>query len=165
MNTLPRIAVFAYAATIALGVLAGPATANPEDFMATAPGAEETAAGSDYQAGQAAVEGGDYQGAVEHLMKAVAAEPDNADAYNLLGYTHRKLQNFPAAFASYERALEIDPDHARAHQYIGEAYLETDNLEMAEQHLRALDLICLFGCEDFDDLKEAVELYRANNTS
>ena len=165
MNTLPRIAVFTYAATIALGVLAGPATANPEDFMATAPEAEETAAGSDYQAGQAAVEGGDYQGAVEHLMKAVAARPDDADAYNLLGYTHRKLQNFPAAFASYERALEIDPDHVRTHQYIGEAYLETDNLEMAEQHLRALDLICLFGCEDFDDLKEAVELYRANNTS
>ena len=165
MNTPPRIAVFAYAATIALSALAGPATANPEGFMATAPEAEASAAGSDYQAGQAAVEGGDYQSAVGHLMKAVAAEPDNADAYNLLGYTHRKLQNFPAAFASYVRALEIDPDHARAHQYIGEAYLETDNLEMAEQHLRALDLICLFGCDDFYDLKEAVELYRANNTS
>ncbi|MCZ6813257.1 MAG: tetratricopeptide repeat protein, partial [Alphaproteobacteria bacterium] len=121
MNTLPRIAVFGYAATIALGVLAGPATANPEGFMATAPEAEASAAGSDYQAGQAAVEGGDYRGAIEHLMKAVAAEPDSADAYNLLGYTHRKLQNFPAAFASYEMALEIDPDHARAHQYIGEA--------------------------------------------
>ena len=37
MNTRPRIAVFAYAATIALGVLAGPAMANPEGFMATAP--------------------------------------------------------------------------------------------------------------------------------
>ncbi len=165
MNTLPRIAVFASAAIIALSVPAGPATANPEDFMATAPDAGETAAGSDYRAGQAAVEGGDYQGAVGHLMKAVAARLDDADAYNLLGYTHRKLQNFPAAFASYERALKIDPDHARAHQYIGEAYLETDNLEMAEQHLRALDLICLFGCADFDDLKEAVELYRANHTS
>ena len=101
MNTPPRIAVFAYAAIIALSVLAEPATANPEGFLATAPEAEETTAGSDYQAGQAAVEGGDYQGAVEHLMKAVAARPDNADAYNRLGYTHRKLQNVPQAFAYY----------------------------------------------------------------
>ncbi len=165
MNTPPRIAVFACAATVALSVLAGPATANPEDFMATAPEAKETAAGSDYQDGRAAVEGGDYQGALRHLMLAVESEPDNAEIHNLLGYAHRKLQNFPRAFAYYRRALEIDPDHARTHQYIGEAYLEIDNLEMAEQHLRALDLICLFGCEDFDDLKEAVELYRANNTS
>ena len=133
--------------------------------MSATPEVEASAPGADYQAGQAAVEAGDYEGAVGHLMKAVAAEPDNADAYNLLGYTHRKLQNFPAAFASYKLALEIDPEHTRAHQYIGEAYLETGNLEMAEQHLRALDLICLFGCADFDDLKEAVELYRANTTS
>ena len=52
MTTPPRIAVFAYAAIIALSVLAGPATANPEGFLATAPEAEETTAGSDYQAGR-----------------------------------------------------------------------------------------------------------------
>ena len=149
-------------AALFMAVFAGRADANREPPLLEAEAGEP---GVDYAAGQAAVEAGDYEAAVEHLMKAVAAEPDSADAYNLLGYTHRKLQNFPAAFASYKLALEIDPDHARAHQYIGEAYLETDNLEMAEQHLRALDLICLFGCDDFEDLKEAVELYRANNTS
>lgn len=149
-------------AALLTAVFAATAGANREPPLLEAEVGEP---GVDYAAGQAAVEAGDYEGAVEHLMKAVAAKPDSADAYNLLGYTHRKLQNFPAAFASYERALEIDPDHARAHQYIGEAYLETDNLEMAEQHLRALDLICLFGCADFEDLKEAVEVYRANHTS
>ncbi len=160
--TRPSAIASVLGAALLTAAFAGAAVANREPPLLEA---EASAPGADYAVGQAAVEAGDYEAAVEHLMKAVAAEPDNADAYNLLGYTHRKLQNFPAAFASYELALEIDPDHARAHQYIGEAYLETDNLEMAEQHLRALDLICLFGCADFDDLKEAVELYRANNTS
>ena len=160
--TKPSAIASVLGAALLTAVFVGTAGANREPPLLDA---EASAPGVDYAAGQAAVEAGDYQGAVGHLMKAVAAEPDNADAYNLLGYTHRKLQNFPAAFASYKLALEIDPEHTRAHQYIGEAYLETDNLEMAEQHLRSLDLICLFGCADFEDLKEAVELYRANNTS
>ena len=157
----------AMAAALLLAAAAGPVSANMTDFFATSEGEPDAAepAGGHYQAGLAAIEGGDYKGGIGHLLKAVQAGPDNADAYNLLGYAHRKLQNFPRAFANYRRALDIDPEHSRTHQYIGEAYLEIDNLTKAEEHLRALDLICLFGCQDFYDLKEAVELYRANLAS
>ena len=38
-----------------------------------------------------------------------------------------------------------------------------DNLNSAKYHLGKLDLICLFGCEDFYDLKNKIAFYEANN--
>jgi hypothetical protein len=54
----------------------------------------------------------------------------------------------------------MDPEHRGAHEYVGEAYLKVGNLEMAKKHLAALDGICFFGCEEYDDLKAAVAAYR-----
>ena len=36
-------------------------------------------------------EAGDYAGAIPLLQKSVDANPNNADAHNLLGFSHRKL--------------------------------------------------------------------------
>ena len=38
-----------------------------------------------------------------------------------------------------------------------------DNLNSAKYHVDKLDLICLFGCEDFYDLKNKIAFYEANN--
>jgi hypothetical protein len=35
---------------------------------------------------------------------------------------------------------------------------------MAEYHLQRLDLVCLFGCQSFYTLKEAISLYRVNQS-
>lgn len=126
---------------------------------------DETAASADMDAGYQAIDAGDYETAIALFEKVVAGEPDNAEAFNQLGYIHRRLQDFDQAFAYYKRALEIDPEHTGAHHYIGEAYLEVGNLEMAEYHLAQLDLICLFGCDDYFELEQAVALYKANQTS
>jgi len=45
---------------------------------------------------------------------------------------------------------------------IGEAHLMANNLSKAEEHLAALQQICLLPCEEFDDLKKAVAEYRAH---
>ncbi len=131
------------------------------------PEAETTEAGQADTFGDAvaALDKGEYEQAIALFTAVVESEPDNADAFNHLGYIHRQLQSFDDAFRYYRRALEINPEHTGAHHYIGEAYLEVDRLDMAEQHLRQLDIICLFGCDDFYELKEAVELYRVNHTS
>lgn len=125
---------------------------------------DETAAPADMSAGYQAIDAGDYEAAIKVFQGVAEAEPDNAEAYNQLGYIRRRLQDFDQAFAYYKRALEIDPEHSGAHHYIGEAYLEVGNLEMAEWHLGQLDLICLFGCDDYFELEQAVALYKANNS-
>jgi hypothetical protein len=36
-----------------------------------------------------------------------------------------------------------------------------NNLAKAEEHLRALDRLCMLPCEEFTDLQEAIEAYKA----
>jgi hypothetical protein len=43
---------------------------------------------------------------------------------------------------------------------LGELYLETDQLAKAEDRLQVLDDACFLGCEEYDDLKEAIEKYK-----
>ena len=64
------------------------------------------------------------------------------------------------AFTHYRRALQLNPRHRGAHEYIGEAYLMTNDLPKAEQHLGALQEICLIPCEEYEDLKKAIADYR-----
>ena len=49
----------------------------------------------------------------------IETDPENADVYNLLGYSHRKLEMNDKAFVYYEKALSLDPRRKGAHEYIG----------------------------------------------
>ena len=112
-----------------------------------------------------AVEEGHYEEAVEILFALIEKEPYHADVFNQLGYANFQLQNYDEALIFYRQALDIDPAHTGAHGYIGKAYLEIGDLTRAEHHLERLDLICLFGCEAFYTLQEAISLYRINQSS
>jgi Tfp pilus assembly protein PilF len=105
----------------------------------------------------------DWTGARGILEKAVARDPGNADYHNLLAYSIRHTANpdMDAVFKHYGEALRIDPKHRGAHEYIGEAYLMVGNVAKAKEHLAALDKICVFSCEEYRDLKKAVERYEA----
>ena len=65
-----------------------------------------------------------------------------------------KSGNYGSALKHYNLALQINPRHKGAHEYI--AYLEVGNLPTAELHLKTLDNICTFGCEEHRQLKQAV---------
>jgi Flp pilus assembly protein TadD len=114
----------------------------------------------EFKAGKKAVKKGDFQSALGHLNKANEKNPRNADIHNLLGYSYRKLGDTGKAFEHYRIALKIDPKHRGANEYLGELYLETDQLVKAEERLKVLDKACRWGCEEYDDLKEAIEKYK-----
>lgn len=124
----------------------GGTTARPEDPL--------------YAAAVKAVKANDYRAAIPLLEKVVAANAEHADAFNYLGYSHRNLGEFDKAMAHYRKALELNPNHRGAHEYIGELYLQRDDLKRAEEHLARLDKICFFGCEEYTDLKKAIAAYK-----
>ena len=68
------------------------------------------------------------------------------------------MRHYDLAFRHYKRAIEIEPRHRGAHEYIGETYL----LAGAEKHLDALRQICLLPCDELQDLESAVARYRAS---
>ena len=113
-----------------------------------------------YQNAYNEVKSGNFQVAIKYLKQAAKSSTNNADIYNLMGYSHRKLDLLEEAFFYYHKALKLDPRHQGANEYIGELYLRTNNLKKAEEHLEVLDDVCLFGCDEYDDLKDAIEKYK-----
>ena len=110
---------------------------------------------------KAMIEARNYAGAMPLLQQVVAKDPRNADAYNLMGYATRKSGDPNGSLQYYTTALQIDPKHIGAHEYVGEAYLMLGRLPEAEQHLARLDSLCLFGCTEYRMLKTAIANYKA----
>jgi Flp pilus assembly protein TadD len=118
--------------------------------------APETATDPNFMAGKKAIDAKDWKKAIDLLNKARV----NADVHNYLGYAYRHIGNFDQAFNNYKHALEMDPNHRGAHEYVGEAYLLTNNLPKAEEHLAALNKICGTGCEEYRDLAREIAEFK-----
>ena len=141
---------------LGLALLPASAIADPTDKT---PGGAQL--DLDYAAGKVAIAAKDWNAAIRSLSSAALRDTRNADIENYLGYAYRQSGQLPLAFTHYQRALQLDPRHRGAHEYIGEAYLMANNLTKAEEHLAALQRICLIPCEEYEDLKKAVSDYRA----
>ncbi|HET9650992.1 MAG TPA: tetratricopeptide repeat protein [Usitatibacter sp.] len=147
------------AASLTAIALLAPAAAARADPVETDP--DLAASDEDYAAGRKALQARDWPTAVARLSKAEVRNPDHADLHNDLGFAYRNLKQYDAAFRHYKRALQIDPRHRSAHEYIGEAYLMVGDVKSAETHLAALRGICLLGCEELKDLEGAFAKHRA----
>ena len=101
-----------------------------------------------------------YKDAIPQLQRVVAQQPQNADAWNLLAYSQRKMDELTASLENYKKALSIDPSHKDAYEYLGELYLRMGNLAKAEKQLKRLDSLCSFGCDQIDELKAAIAAYK-----
>ncbi|MDY6920364.1 MAG: tetratricopeptide repeat protein [Pseudomonadota bacterium] len=99
----------------------------------------------------------EYRAAVAKLERIVAQDANNADAYNLLGYSNRKLKYYEKAETYYRRALELDPGHKGAMEYLGELYVETDRMAEAEAMLSRLNDACFFSCSEYRQLQQYIE--------
>jgi Flp pilus assembly protein TadD len=156
--------LFLSTAVAALLALAGPTpsalAAGGNDTSTAAPAKPKN---PDLEKGTAAIQKQNWSEAITHLIKAAATETKNADIQNWLGFAYRKSGDHQKAFEHYTAALQIDAKHKGAHEYIGEAYLETNNLAKAEEHLKKLDEICTFGCQEFRDLRAAIQAYKKRN--
>jgi len=116
-----------------------------------------------YAKAKALVEKRDYKNAVPVLEQIVAKDSRNADAFNLLGYSYRKLGDHQKALTYYTKALTIDPDHLGANEYLGELYLEMKDVAKAQQRLEVLAKACN-KCEEYEDLEQAIKTFKAKSS-
>lgn len=63
-----------------------------------------------------------------HYGRRAEADPQSADAHYLVG---RAATEPETSIAAYQRALSIDPDHARAHMGMGAMYRTSQQLDLA----------------------------------
>lgn len=70
----------------------------------------------------------------EPFENAIAVNPNVAATYTLQGIYLYRIQRLPAAAASFEKALTLDPDSVNAHYNLGLVYVETRQFELANVH-------------------------------
>ena len=109
----------------------------------------------------------DWATAIRAFSSAALRDTRNADIQTYLGFAYRRSGQLKAAFKHYEQALALNPRHRGAHEYVGEAFEELATWPRrrsisAEEHLAALERICLLPCEELDDLKEEIEQYKVS---
>ncbi|TPM03556.1 MULTISPECIES: tetratricopeptide repeat protein [unclassified Mesorhizobium] len=116
----------------------------------------EGADAPDLTAVKAKIDAKDYSGALAEL-RDLAQDTQQADVYNLLGFTLRKTGDFKTALTYYTKALELKPDHKAAREYLGELYVETGDMDKAKEQLASLQKLCPAGCDELSDLRQAID--------
>lgn len=116
-----------------------------------------TAKKASYDDGYEQAMDGQFSKAIETLKSVVSDDPDNADAWNMLGFSYRNIGDADNAWDAYERALAINPEHKGAHEYVGEWYLLQGDLASAQAQLAKLEALCPSGCDERDALAESIQ--------
>jgi Flp pilus assembly protein TadD len=104
---------------------------------------------------RAKIKAKDYSAALTEL-RDLAEDTQQADVYNLLGFTLRKTGDFKTSLTYYTKALELQPEHKAAREYLGELYVETGNMDKAKEQLAILAKLCPGGCEEREDLQKVI---------
>lgn len=73
-----------------------------------------------------------YAEARERFRTAAAADPGMKEAWNLVGYTSRRLGDYEASLKAYDAALALQPDYPEAIEYRAELFLLTGRLDDAK---------------------------------
>jgi Flp pilus assembly protein TadD len=110
---------------------------------------------------RAKIKQNDYVSALKEL-RDLSEDTQNADVYNLLGFTLRKTGDTTTALSYYTKALELQPDHKGAHEYLGELYIETGKMDKAKEQLAELVKLCPTSCEEREDLEKAIAAKATN---
>ena len=96
-----------------------------------------------------------YQEAIQKLEKFLEKKEytKDPDILNHYAFALRKVKKLLKAEEYYKKALAIEPDHRGALEYIGELYVDTNRLELANSTLQKLEKC---RCEEFAELKNYI---------
>lgn len=91
------------------------------------------------------------------LLETVRLYPGHASAWNLLGYSHRRVGKLDESELYYDAALTVNPKHIGALNYMGQLFLQTGRPDKANELLDRLKEICKNGCKELKHLQTAVD--------
>ena len=110
---------------------------------------------------RAKIKAKDYKAALAELTPMLETH-QHADVYNLMGFALRKTGDSKQAYTFYRKALDFDPEHKGALEYLGELYVETGQVEKARENVVLLKKLCPGGCEELADLEHAIASAKVN---
>ena len=84
----------------------------------------------------------DYEAGLDILLEIVEEDPENADIHSLIGFSSRKAGDLEQAYKYYGSALELEPLHVGANEYLGELHVQVGDMDKANEQLEILAAIC-----------------------
>jgi tetratricopeptide (TPR) repeat protein len=75
--------------------------------------------------------------ALDVIQSELRRNPSSVEAWNLLGILKTGEQDFPAANAAFQKALQLAPRSARTHNNLGNLYVAQKRSDLAEKEFRA----------------------------
>ena len=84
-----------------------------------------------FEAGVAAANSGNHQGAVEAFTAAGVAMPTCADCYFNVGVSQQQLKNSEAAEAAFKKAIELRPNYPEAYNALAVLYTQDKKMDLA----------------------------------
>ena len=123
--------------------------------------ANSVAAADKLDRARASIAARQWTAAIDELRRV--NDTASADWNNLMGYTLRKgkTPDLAASETYYDEALRIDPHHRNTLEYSGELYLMKGDVDKAQARLATLSTECSATCEQYTELKSAIERYKA----
>jgi tetratricopeptide (TPR) repeat protein len=107
-----------------------------------------------YDQGRALALAGAYTNALDSL-NAIRNKND-AMVLTMIGYSERKMGNYDQGLAYYAKALAIDPTNINTHEYLGEAYAEKGQIDLAKAELVKVAAVGGTNTEQYLDLAKAI---------
>ncbi|MDQ8732268.1 hypothetical protein [Bradyrhizobium sp. LHD-71] len=104
---------------------------------------------------RAKIEAKNFKAAIDELTPMLATH-QHADVFNLMGFSLRKSGDLTQAATFYAKALDLDSNHKGALEYQGEMFVELGQLDKAKINLARLATLCPQGCEEREDLAQAI---------
>jgi tetratricopeptide (TPR) repeat protein len=145
------------------GSMPSPSMPRPDTGPSSRPSPKERERETAFQKAEYLIKAEKYDEAIPMLQGVVADNPRDADAWNYLGFASRKLNKNEEALGYYQKALALDAKHKGAHEYLGELYLQMNNLPKAEEQFTILKGLCPTGCEELEDLEADIADYKSSH--
>ena len=140
---------------LALCLAGAPAAAIVGSIPALAVDNMNSADAPDLSSVRTKIKAANYQGALAEL-KVLADASQHPDVYTLMGYSLRKIGDYPKSLTFYKKALDFNADHRSAREYLGELYVDMGDLPKAREQLAVLTRLCPQGCEEREDLEKVL---------
>ena len=94
-----------------------------------------------------------YEKAQKLLIQSNEKFPNKANTLNYLGFTTRKLGDYENGEKYYLQGLAIEPNHIGINEYLGELYVATNRIDLANERLKILESC---NCKEYDSLKQII---------
>jgi|TARA_Y100000817_G_scaffold85010_1_gene66013 tetratricopeptide (TPR) repeat protein len=95
-----------------------------------------------------------YKRAIKFLLKSNKDNPNKPDTLNYLGFATRKIGDFDGGEKYYLQGLAIKPNHIGINEYLGELYVATNRINLAQERLKVLENC---NCKEYEQLKAVID--------